>query len=344
MSNDKLVQCEEFLQQAEFTPILDIRAPSEFAQGHIPGAINMPLFSDEERAKVGTAYKKVSKEEAILIGLDIVGPKLSAMVKQAKKVAVNNKVLVYCWRGGMRSESVAWLLSTAGLKVKRLSKGYKAYRAHIRSSFAQDMNLVVMGGMTGSGKTDILLKMLEQGQQVLDLEGYANHKGSVFGTLGQQPQPTSEQFENDTYEIWKTFDFSKPIWVEDESKMIGHVAICDPLFKKMRNATVIKIEAIKQHRIDRLIRDYTGFDDELLRDAIHKIEKRLGGQNTKACYEALDVREYSVVADIALKYYDKAYLYGLEKRDEKKIYTLPLESTDPVVNARKVTEFYSTID
>jgi len=339
----KDIKVQEFLEQAESTPVLDLRAPKEFEQGHIPGAISMPLFNDDERAKVGTTYKKVSKDEAVLVGLEIVGPKMADMVRQAKKLAVNNEILIYCWRGGMRSGSVAWLLSTAGLKVKRLVKGYKAYRTYIRQSFSQEMNLVVVGGMTGSGKTDILLEMLNQGQQVLDLEGYAHHKGSAFGMLGQAPQPTTEQFENDTYEKWKTFDFSKPVWIEDESKLIGRVAICEPLFERMRSTMVVKIEPTKQHRIERLVRDYSVFDDELLRGAIKKIEKRLGGQNAKLCYDALDIGDYSVVADLTLNYYDRAYLHGLEKRENQAVYPLPLESADPVVNARKVTEFYSTI-
>ena len=195
------IEASEFLEKAETIPVLDLRSPGEYEDGHITGAINMPLFDDDERAKVGTKYKQVSKEEAMLLGLDIVGPKMSDMVRKAMSLAVNGEICLYCWRGGMRSGSVAWLLSTAGLKVTRLVKGYKAYRHHIREAFSQDVNLIVIGGMTGSGKTDILLEMLEQGHQVLDLEGYANHKGSAFGMLGQEKQPSSEQFENDTYEL-----------------------------------------------------------------------------------------------------------------------------------------------
>ena len=337
------LEVSDFLNRVEEIPVLDLRSPGEYEAGHIPNAINMPIFNNEERAKVGTAYKQQSKDAAILIGLDIVGPKMSSMVRKAKSLAVDGEVCLYCWRGGMRSGSVAWLLSTAGLKVTRLVGGYKAYRHYIRDCFSQEVNLVVLGGMTGSGKTDILLEMLKQGHQVLDLEGYANHKGSAFGMLGQPKQPTTEQFENDTYEVWKTFDLTKPVWLEDESRLIGNVAICEPLFEKIRATTVIKIEPTKQHRIERLIRDYAVFDNQLLKDAIARIQKRLGGQNAKLCYEALDKGDYATVADITLNYYDKAYMHGLKKRSGQLVYPLPLESSDPVVNAKVVTDFYSSI-
>ena len=339
----KNLNIQDFLKQAEILPVLDLRSPSEFEDGHMVGAINMPLFDDAERAQVGTTYKQVSQDVAVLVGLEIVGPKMADMVRKAKSIAVDGEIMLYCWRGGMRSGSVAWLLSTAGLKVRRLVKGYKAYRRYIRNSFSQDVNLIVLGGMTGSGKTDILIEMIEQGHQVIDLEGYANHKGSSFGMLGQKKQPSSEQFENDTYELWKTFDLTKPVWLEDESKLIGSVAICEPLYLKMRSTNVIKIEPTKQHRIDRLVRDYAVFDIELLKAAVKRIEKRLGRQNATACFKSLDCGDYATVADLTLVYYDKAYLHGLTKRGDQNVFTLSLDSPDPALNAQLISDFYNSI-
>ncbi|HEX8348447.1 MAG TPA: tRNA 2-selenouridine(34) synthase MnmH, partial [Hymenobacter sp.] len=187
----------DFLQVSADAPILDARAPVEYAQGHIPGAVSFPLFSDEERARIGTTYKQVSQEKAVLVGLDFFGPKMSQMVKQAQKVAPNKEVRLHCWRGGMRSGAVQWLLELAGFRVHLLDKGYKEYRRWALAQFAQPRPLLVLGGLTGSGKTDVLHELARQQQAIVDLEGVANHKGSSFGAIGLPPQPTSEQFEND---------------------------------------------------------------------------------------------------------------------------------------------------
>jgi tRNA 2-selenouridine synthase len=159
-------------------PLLDVRAPIEFAQGHVPGALNLPLFTDEERARIGTAYKQVNQERAVHLGLEFFGPKMSAMVKQAKKLAPGKEVRLHCWRGGMRSGAVLWLLELAGFRVHLLDHGYKDYRRAVLASFAQPRQWRVLGGLTGSGKTDVLHALVAEHQQpVLDLEGLAHHKG-----------------------------------------------------------------------------------------------------------------------------------------------------------------------
>ena len=317
---------EEFLKKSHNLPVFDTRSPGEYRHGHIPGAISLPLFDNDERAEIGTIYKQTGKEEAVLRGLEIVGPKMADLVRAAKKHSVNNTVCLYCWRGGMRSESVAWLLSTAGLKVIRLEKGYKAYRRYIRNAFEGEYKLLVIGGMTGSGKTELLTELSSLGEQIIDLEGLAHHKGSAFGMLGEAPQPTTEHFENLLFELWEKLDKNRIIWVEDESRLIGSVAICDPFFDRMRNAPVIKVEPTKSDRINRLVKDYGNFDTELLRNCILKIKKRLGPQKTEKCLTALDDGKLDVVADVTLDYYDKAYLHGLSKRQNQKVY--PLELAD----------------
>lgn len=337
------VDAEKFLDLANSYPVIDVRSPGEFEQGHIPGAINMPLFDNEERAVVGTLYKQSGRYAALLKGLDIVGPKMSGFLKKAVAIAKKKKVLVHCWRGGMRSESMAWLFSRGGLETIILEGGYKAYRKHIREQWNMALPLVVVGGMTGSGKTALLHELERNGQQVIDLEGRANHKGSAFGAIGQQKQPSSEQFENDLAAYWKTLSPMHPVFIEDESRSVGSVSLPEPLFFKMRQAPVINIQIPKAFRIERLVEEYALYEDELLGDAISRITRRLGGQNATAALRALQNKDYEAVADITLAYYDKAYLKGLLKRENKNVYALTLNENDVQNNARLITDFYQQI-
>lgn len=336
---DTLLKVEEFLNKKNNTPLVDVRTPAEFEQGHIPGAINLPLFSNEERVIIGTLYKQKGKDHAVEKGLEFVGPKMADFVRKAKKISSNKKILVHCWRGGMRSASMAWLFRTAGLDATCLEGGYKAYRTYIRELFDKDINLLVLGGMTGSGKTDILHQLIKKGEQVIDLEGIAHHKGSAFGSLGQEEQPTSEQFENNLFEEWKILDFQKIVWIEDESRSIGKVWLSEILFDKIRTSKLIKIELPKSERINRLVDEYSIFDNEILKQMLTKISKRLGKESLKQAFDNLDNNKYEHVANISLNYYDKAYMHGLEKRDNKKVYTIILEDNNAIKNADKILKY-----
>lgn len=331
---------DKFLELRPTVNILDVRSPKEYAKGHIPGALSMPLFTDEERAVVGTKYTKQGKDLAVLAGLEMVGPKLADMVRFGRKKAnAQGEIAVHCWRGGMRSASVAWLLETAGFKVYLLRGGYKAYRTHLREQLGnQQADIRILGGMTGSGKTDILLEMKKQGAQVLDLEGYANHKGSAFGAIGQEPQPFAEMFENLLFDEWKTFDFGKPVWIEDESKSIGRVAICDELFLKMRAANVYRIGIPKELRVARLVSDYAGFGNDVIREALDRIERRLGLDTYKVCVNALAENDYARIADLTLAYYDKAYLLQNQKRPPESIIDIALGYDNPARAAKELLE------
>jgi len=335
------IEAAEFLRLKESLPLVDVRTPAEFAQGHIPGAVNIPLFSNDERIVVGTLYKKSGKEAAILKGLDIVGPKMSSFVKSVRRIAPKGKVLLHCWRGGMRSGSMAWLFRTAGFEATTLIGGYKAYRRYIREELGKESNLIILGGKTGSGKSEILRVLAVSGEQMLDLEAIAHHKGSAFGHIGQEEQPTSEQFENNLYEVWKRFDLSKPIWLEDESRAIGKVSIPEPLFVKMRNSPVIFIDLSMEERVKRLVKEYAEFEPESLEKAVLRISKRLGGQNVKEALLAIQNRDFAKAAAITLHYYDKAYLNGLEKRRRENIFQLPLNKDNPEKNAQIVKDFYT---
>ncbi len=227
------VNIKEFLELSEKHPVLDVRSPGEFEYGHIPGAHSLPLFSNEERASVGTAYKQVSREAAVNKGLSFFVPKMKSLVDDAKTISNENISLVYCWRGGMRSSSVAWLLELYGFKVYLLRGGYKAFRRMTLESFNEERKILNLGGRTGSGKTLILKELSNLGEQVVDLEQLANHKGSTFGALGEKPQPTQETFENELFfRLYKT-DKNKAIWLEDESNMIGSRAIPKLFFEKV---------------------------------------------------------------------------------------------------------------
>ena len=330
----------EFLALGETLPIVDVRTPAEFEQGHIPGAFNIPLFTNEERAVVGTLYKREGKEVAFMKGLDFVGPRMRSFVKSARKIAPERKILVHCWRGGMRSGSMAWLFKSAGFEAHTLEGGYKAYRRHIRKSFDAKSHWIILGGYTGSGKTEILQEISNIGQQVVDLEGIANHKGSAFGHIGQEPQPTTEQFENNLGQRWLQLDFAKTIWMEDESKAIGHVYQPENFYQKLRSSRLIFIDIPKEARIQRLVKEYAGIDHQALKDSLDKITRRLGGQNHKKAAMALEVNDYATVADITLSYYDKAYGYGVSQRNASSVFTLKVEGDNPKATARLVVDYY----
>lgn len=316
---------DDFL--AHSTPIVDVRSPAEFAHGHIPGAHSLPLFSNEDRAVVGTLYKQQGRDAAMVEGLRIVGPKLSSIVEKARALAPEGRIRVHCWRGGERSGSVAWLLDKAGfVDVVTLRKGYKAFRTLVLESFSFPIDLLVLGGYTGTGKTELLGHLRALGEQVIDLEALAHHKGSSFGALGEQPQPTTEHFENLLWNELRRLDPTKPIWLEDESIMIGRCKIPQVLFDRMRSAVLYFAEMPQEQRAERLVVDYGKFPKEQLAEAIKRIEKRLGPQHCKAALIALEDGDLKTVAMIMLTYYDKAYLRGAEERDAKRVLRISADS------------------
>lgn len=329
-----------FLRLADDHPVFDVRSPSEFRLGHIPGAINLPLFDDEERKKIGTLYKNSGRDASVLLGLDFVGPKMSGFVKQVRRLVPGREILMHCWRGGMRSSGMAWLLEISGFDVVVLEGGYKTYRSHIRINGAKAFQIIVLGGKTGSGKTEILNHLRKEGEQILDLENIAHHKGSAFGHLGQESQPTNEQFENDLFASLHKMKPGKPVWIEDESRSIGTVSMPDPFIRQMKASPLIIVDVGKELRIERLIREYSGFDPSLLENSVQKISQRLGGLNTKKVIEALVNKNFNEASDLLLVYYDKLYLAGMQSRQHDQIFTIPLDSGDPENNASAVLKFY----
>lgn len=322
-----------FLKEAEHLPIIDVRSPAEYASGHIPGAHNIPLFDNRERAVVGTIYKQVGRQEAMLEGLDLVGPKMRSFVEEAYQLAPDSKVLVHCWRGGMRSESFAWLLRTADMDIATLEGGYKAYRNHILESLAQPIQLLIVGGETGSGKTDILKSLAELGEQIIDLEALAHHKGSSFGGIGQAVQPSTEQFHNNLHADWRKLDLSRRIWLEDESFSIGSVQLPYELWDQMKAATMIQVALPKEERVKRLVKEYGQQERAALITAIQRIEKRLGGLRTQQALEDLEKNQLHAVADKLLTYYDRSYHRNMDRRPAEQILHFPCTKDDPMATA-----------
>lgn len=320
---NQITDAASFIELAADLPVVDVRTPSEYRRGHIPGAVNLPIFSDEQRAVVGTDYKKRGREDAIKRGLDFVGPAMSSMLTSALKIAGARKhIALYCWRGGMRSENMAWLFRLGGIRTTLLKGGYKSYRSYILKAMEADRKVVIIGGYTGSGKTKILHILKEMGEQVIDLEDIASHRGSAFGSLGMPDQPTSEHFANMVFSELKKTSPSVTLFMEDESRNIGSVFMPDELYDVIRRSPVIALMPDSASRTGFLMEEYGKFEPRLLRESVLRISKRLGGDRTREALEAIDTGNIRRAVEIALEYYDKAYLFGLSKRNQGEVIKL----------------------
>jgi tRNA 2-selenouridine synthase len=342
MNKDMKINISEFLKLASSIPVIDVRSPSEFQYGHIPGAYNIPLFDDKEREEVGIRYKKEGRIPAILRGLQMTGPTMHQKLEEALKLVKDNKLLVHCWRGGMRSEAMAWLFSLGDIETLVLEGGYKSYRHYVLEGLAVKRKYYVLGGLTGSGKTGILNYLKSNGHQVIDLERIACHKGSAFGSLGQPGQPTSEHFANLLFHELEKTDRSKIIWLEDESKNIGTVFMPDQFFNNLREAPVIALIMDVQTRMPRLLNEYSTYSKEELIVSIKRISKRLGGDNTHEAIQAVENSNFARAIEITLNYYDKTYLFGLKKRTDNMIQYINTDTDDITVNAQKILEAASS--
>lgn len=338
MAMEKL-NIEIFLKLAEQYPVIDVRSPGEFNHAQIPGAFSLPLFSDEERKVVGTAYKQQSREQAIKIGLDFFGVKMKNMVEEIEGLK-SKTVLVHCWRGGMRSGAIAWLLDMYGFKVYTLSGGYKSFRNWVLKQFEKEYNLRILGGYTGSGKTMILHDLKEKQNFVIDLEDLANHKGSAFGAIGENPQPAQEMFENLlAADLFRKTSPGTVTWLEDESQRIGRLIIPNALWEKMRSSPVYFLDIPFEERLNYLVATYGNFEKDKLIESIERIQKRLGGLETKTALHLLSENNIGGCFSILLKYYDKLYLKGLHNRKnyESLLNIIPCSGVNSSINVNKLS-------
>lgn len=327
------VEAKKFLNTDKKESIIDVRSPAEFVKGHIPGAVNIPIFNDLERAKVGTVYKQQSKEEAIALGLEIVGPKMNSFTQLAKKHTLNNQLAVYCWRGGMRSEKMAWLFEVVGLETTVLEGGYKAYRNYMHEFYSQLNSLIIIQGPTGSGKTKILHALRDAGEQVIDLEGLAKHKGSVFGGLGEDGQPTTQQFQNNILAVVEKFDLGKPIWLESESATIGKVYLPETFWRQMNLATILAIEVSREQRIANIVEEYGRFTATELINKVVQLQQRLGGANVKLISQMIGENRLPEAVDLLLDYYDQSYKHSVTTYKINRPKSVVLKSKSPKTNA-----------
>lgn len=315
-----------------------MRSPGEYAHAHIPGALNLPLFTDAERAVIGTVYKREGHDAAVMMGLEIVGPKAGGLAAAGRELAGKQSVFLHCWRGGMRSKSMATLLETAGVQGVLLEGGYKSYRAEAQTYFEKHWNIKILGGRTGSKKTEVLHALKDLGEQIIDLEGLAKHKGSAFGNLEAAEQPSTEHFENLLFQELLRLDISRPIWIEDESHTVGKVFIPENFWRQMRSAPVIFLDIPEDTRAEYLADAYMrmGVDTSRVEDALGKIRKRLGGQHYHAAMEAFKSGDYLAATKIVLVYYDKTYAYGLSTRDATCIEKKSFNHINPVDIAKNI--------
>lgn len=323
--------------------ILDVRSPGEFTKGHIPGAINIPLFSDEERAEIGTLYRQTGQKEAIDRGYEIANPKKELFKRKVNQLTKSNRHLsIYCWRGGMRSRSMAELFETADLKCMVLEGGYKAYRKYGRELIDNITHLTVLAGPTGSGKTELLHALADRGEQIVDLERLAQHRGSAFGAIALPTQPTTEQFHNRTFEAFRALDLSKRIWIESESKPIGRVYIDETLWAKMNVARVYAIAIPRELRIHRITAEYGAFPRSELIDAVQRIAPRLGHERMQQAVTLISCGEIEAAVDLLLTYYDRGYLNSRDKHKKQKSVEVQLIGDDCLDWAQQlVTAAYS---
>lgn len=330
------ITIDDWQKMPDRIPVADVRTPAEFSRGHIPSAINLPLFTNEERIQVGTTYKQQGREAAILLGFDLAGNKWSGFIRQALVFAPDKKIAVHCWRGGMRSAAMSWALDLYGFDIWLLQGGYKHYRRWVLRQFEKLYPLLVLGGMTGSGKTKILNRLYTMGEQVIDLEALAQHNGSSYGTLNRLIQPTQEQFENELATRFAAVDPGRKIWIEDESQNIGRCLLPKPLWTQLRSALLFDLQVPAELRINALVEEYGSLDKDFLIECTERIGRRLGPQQTKYAIAAIRDGRMADFIRLVLVYYDKTYRKGLDSRGADKIIPIPADNTDVDRNTRQL--------
>lgn len=320
MSVDRITAQEALARLADFPTIIDARSEGEYAEDHLPGAVNWPSLNNEERKIVGTRYKQISQFEAKKLGAALVAKNIAAHIQREVLDKPREwQPLVYCWRGGKRSGSLALILDQIGFKVTLVDGGYKAFRAALVADLPQlaaRYSYQVVCGTTGSGKTRLLQALQAQGAQVLDLEALANHRSSVLGLIPGVPQPSQKAFDSLIWAALRSFDPARPVYIESESKKVGNVTVPEGLIAAMRAAPCLQLDLAEDERVALLLEDY----DFFVRDIAFFCE-RLGaltearGKDTVQDWQARarsgDVA--SVVRELLVRHYDPVYLQSMRR-------------------------------
>lgn len=340
------VEVGDFLAlRDQLVPVLDVRSPAEYGHAHISGALSFPLFDDVERSEVGTLYRQVSAEAAMMRGLTIVGPKMGLFMEEALAISPDRRVAVYCARGGKRSESMAWLLHQGGFEVTLLKGGYKkARRYYLDMVSSGQWRFAMLGGHTGSGKTAILRALAGQGAQVIDLEALARHRGSAFGALDDRGQPSCEDFENRLAEALRKQDQGRIIWMENESRHIGRVRIPVEIWGLMRSAPLVQLEVPRDMRLRSILEEYGVAEPEALREAFRRIRLRMGPQHADTAIRMLDAGDLTGAAGLALDYYDRLYAHNWVDPGERRILHVDGGRGDIASTVSLLLELEKTLD
>jgi tRNA 2-selenouridine synthase len=311
---------EIFGRLAEFDAIIDVRSPGEFAEDHIPGAINCPVLSDAERVQVGTMYKQVSAFEAKKLGAALVARNIALHLETLFLDKSREwQPLIYCWRGGNRSGAMAHIFAKIGWPVTLLEGGYKAYRSHVNAvmpSLPAELQLTVLCGPTGSGKSRLLQVLAANGAQVLDLELLAAHRGSVLGNLPTEAQPSQKKFETLLWNALRHFDTTRPVFIECESKKVGNCRVPDALMEKMRAATCVNLELAMPNRVALLMQDYAHFvlNPAHLNAQLSCLITLHGREKIAHWHElALTGQMAPLVEALLNTHYDPAYLQSIQR-------------------------------
>jgi len=297
-----------------FDEIIDVRTPLEYAEDHIPGALNAPVLSNEERVIVGTMFKQASAHEATRVGAAMVARNIAQHLETrfADRPA-NWKPLIYCWRGGKRSASMTSWFNLIGWKARQLEGGYKSYRRWVLQNLESQpgsFNYIVLAGHTGTGKTRLLKALAMQGAQVLDLEALAQHRGSLLGAMPNCAQPSQKSFDSALLEALSQFDTSRPVFIEAESKRIGQITLPPSLVARMHDSDCVRISADLDDRVAFLLEDYRSLFDEpeQLKEKLGVLTSLLGRELMRHWYELIDQdARGDLFRELIVRHYDPAY-------------------------------------
>jgi tRNA 2-selenouridine synthase len=309
MEEPRFISVDDFFAEAKKDSIIiDARSPKEFAQGHIPNAINIPLLNNEHRHLVGCCYKEQGQDAAVALGYQLVTPLFPTIQQQALAAAPSKKVYLHCWRGGLRSKITAGLLAEVGITVVMITGGYKAWRNALLTQFSMPRSGCVIAGLTGTGKTDVLQSLRKSQKGVVDLEGMAHHKGSAFGGVRMPEQPTQEQFENVlALALQKIEGIQTPVIVESESRMIGRIRIPDAFFNLMWSWPRIILQRDLESRVQYIEEAYAHCENEELSEKTTQLSKRMGSEQVKDALMHLYSGNRKEWIRLLLHYYDKSY-------------------------------------
>lgn len=339
---------------ARFDMVIDVRSPGEFAQDHLPGAVNLPVLTDAERAEVGTIYVQDSRFKARRLGAAHVARNVARHLEEALSDREGGFApLIYCWRGGMRSNSMAIILDQVGWRTTVLDGGYRTYRRAVTARlYDQDLGLdfILLDGHTGSAKTEVLGLMAQRGFQTLDLEGLARHRGSLFGGFAGRPQPTQKLFETELLQALDALDPARPVIAEAESSKIGDRMVPPALWTRLALAPRIELSAGRPERARYLVEAYGDMiaDQAALGAAIDRMPVQPSRERRVLWQSMIDAGNFAELAEAVMAlHYDPAYDRSSRKHDRRLLGEVSLDPTDPASRAAaadSVARLAATLD